>query len=89
MDIVLCLRSYAHGATMDRTSAAMALQAACEIAALRRALSFYADQTRYRGPNQQLDEPDEWSERVGLAAYRLDVTRDQGVIAKTALGIKP
>jgi hypothetical protein len=49
------------------------------------ALSFYADETRYNGPNQQLEEPDVWSELVGLTAYRLDVTRDGGVIARNAL----
>ena len=54
--------------------------------ALRKALGFYADPTRYHGPNQRLDAPDEWSERVGLTAYRLDVTRDQGAIARAALG---
>lgn len=57
-----------------------------ENAALRKALSFYADPTRYHGPNQPQDGPDEWSESVGLSAYRLDVTRDQGVIARAAVG---
>ena len=52
---------------------------------LKKALSFYADSTRYHGPNQRLDEPDEWSDAVGLAAYRLDVTRDGGMIARQAL----
>ncbi len=54
--------------------------------ALRKALSFYADPTRYHGPNQRLDEPDEWSASVGLSVYRLDVTRDQGAIARAVLG---
>jgi hypothetical protein len=67
------------------------LQDACkalraDVAALRKALSFYADPTRYHGPNQPLEVPDEWSASVGLGFYRLDVTRDQGVIARTALG---
>lgn len=52
---------------------------------LKKALSFYSDSTRYRGPNQRLDDPDEWSDAVGLTAYRLDVTRDGGVIARQAL----
>ena len=52
---------------------------------LKKALSFYADSTRYHGPNQRLDEPDEWSDAVGLTAYRLDVTRDGGMIARQAL----
>ena len=55
------------------------------IAELEAALAFYADPTRYHGPNQSLDSPDAWSEQVGLQAYRLDVTRDQGVIARNAL----
>jgi hypothetical protein len=58
---------------------------AAEVESLRHALSFYADETRYRGPNQSLDAPDDWSEKVGLNAYRLDVTRDRGVIARNAL----
>lgn len=52
---------------------------------LKKALSFYANITRYQGPNQRLDEPDEWSDAAGLTAYRLDVTRDGGVIARQAL----
>jgi hypothetical protein len=56
-----------------------------EVESLRHALSFYADETRYRGPNQSLDAPDYWSEKVGLNAYLLDVTRDRGVIARNAL----
>lgn len=59
--------------------------AVTEPESMRKALSFYADPTRYHGPNQRLDEPDEWSDNAGLAAYRLDVTRDQGVIARAAL----
>lgn len=56
---------------------------------LREALSFYADETRYHGPNQTLDAADKWTEQVGLKAYRLDVTRDRGVIAKKALAAAP
>ena len=58
---------------------------AAEVESLRHALSFYADGTRYHGPNQPLDAPDKWSEKVGSNAYRLDVTRDGGVIARNAL----
>ena len=54
-------------------------------AELLEALSFYADSTRYHGPNQSLNEPDKWSAHVGLTAYRLDVTRDGGVIASAAI----
>ena len=54
-------------------------------AELLEALSFYADSTRYHGPNQSIDEPDKWSDHVGLKAYRLDVTRDGGVIASAAI----
>lgn len=54
-------------------------------AELLEALSFYADSTRYHGPNQSLNEPDKWSDRVGLNAYRLDVTRDGCVIARAAI----
>jgi hypothetical protein len=54
-------------------------------AELLEALSFYADKTRYHGPNQSLREPDAWSGKVGLTAYRLDVTRDQGCIAFAAI----
>ena len=56
-----------------------------EVESLKHALSFYADGSRYYGPNRALDAPDKWSERVGLSAYRLDVTRDGGVIARNAL----
>ena len=52
---------------------------------LKKALSFYADASRYDGANQRLHEPDEWSEAAGLSAYRLDVTRDNGTIARQAL----
>jgi hypothetical protein len=61
---------------------------AAQIEALRAALSFYADPSRYHGPNMPLTTRDEWSERVGLGAYRLDVTRDGGVIARAAMAAK-
>ena len=51
----------------------------------REALAFYADESRYHGPNQPIKVPDKWSEEVGLSAYRLDVTGDHGVIASKAL----
>lgn len=51
----------------------------------REALAFYADESRYHGPNQPLDSPDKWSDAAGLKAYRLDVTRDRGAIASKAL----
>ena len=51
----------------------------------REALEFYADESRYRGPNQLLEGRDVWSELCGLKAYRLDVTRDAGVIANKAI----
>ena len=56
---------------------------------LREALSFYADESRYFGPNQPLrQEADRWSAAAGLTAYRLDVTRDGGQIARRALAGK-
>jgi len=60
-----------------------ALHALCD--EMGEALGFYEDETRYYGPNQRIDTPDAWSERVGLSAYRLDVTRDRGNIARAAL----
>ena len=62
------------------------LQAECE--RLRKALSFYADETRYRGSNLHLDAPDEWSAAAGQTAYRLDVMRDGGLIARNALALQ-
>ena len=56
-----------------------------EISALRKALSFYADPSRYRGENLRLESPDEWSERKRSYPYRLNVTRDYGEIARTVL----
>lgn len=50
----------------------------------REALEFYADSTRYNGPNIRLEgEPDKYQPE-GLY-YRLDVTRDRGNIARAAL----
>jgi hypothetical protein len=67
-------------------SADEATGAADEVSILRKALTFYADASRYNGPNQLLDDaPDKWSEDAGLRAYRLDVTRDRGMIASKAL----
>lgn len=51
----------------------------------RDALAFYADESRYHGPNVFLEAPDKWSAETGLTTYRLDVTRDRGVIASKAL----
>lgn len=51
-----------------------------------RALSFYADQQRYRGPNQRPIPGDAWPDSDG---YRLDVTRDGGAIARAALAWAP
>ena len=75
-----------HGlATVFAAACNAAPELLAERDALRAALSFYADETRYDGPNQRQDGPDAWSEQVGLTAYRLDVTRDRGVIARAAL----
>jgi hypothetical protein len=52
---------------------------------LREALTFYADKKRYRGANQRLNGPDKFTENAGLTAYLLDVTRDDGLIARNAL----
>lgn len=51
------------------------------------ALRFYADKTRYLGPNKTNTDNDEWSNKVGLNGYRLDVIRDGGSIARAALGL--
>ncbi|MCK1668681.1 hypothetical protein [Bradyrhizobium sp. 153] len=54
------------------------------VADLERALRFYADPTRYNGPNQHIKgDPDEYQPKD--AAYLLDVTRDGGKIARDAL----
>lgn len=53
--------------------------------ALREALKFYADERKYEGANSVAD-PDEESV---AGYYRLDVTRDRGSKARTALTPKP
>lgn len=50
-------------------------------ARLEKALSFYADEARYHGPNQKRFANDEWSQ----GPYLQDVTRDKGDIARAAL----
>jgi hypothetical protein len=52
---------------------------------LKRAMHFYADHKRYAGPNQRLEQPDEYSEEAAPKVYLLDVTRDGGAIARKAL----
>jgi len=53
---------------------------------LREALEFYADPTRYSGPNQRFEgDPDKYQPE-GLY-YRLDATRDGGSIARRALAL--
>lgn len=56
-----------------------------KIERMQKALSFYADETRYYGPNQRYEGGDPWTDAVGLRAYQLDVTRDRGHIARAAL----
>ena len=56
-----------------------------KIKRMQKALSFYADETRYYGPNQKYEGGDPWTDAVGLHAYQLDVTRDHGNIARAAL----
>lgn len=51
-----------------------------EVDRLREALKFYADPRKYTGPNQKA-EPDEES----IAGYRIDVCRDLGARARSAL----
>jgi hypothetical protein len=53
------------------------------IAELEAALRFYADGRRYRGANQQPIPDDPYAKPD--AVYILDVTRDGGAIANTAL----
>ncbi len=55
-------------------------------ATMREALEFYADPTRYHGPNQRNDHADKWS---GESPYIQDVTRDGGAIARAALAEQP
>lgn len=74
------------GATVPTSQAAAELRRLhAANAELAEALTFYADPTRYHGPMLPLIEPDKWSDDAGLHAYRLDVTRDGGVIARAAL----
>lgn len=54
-----------------------------QVAALKHALQFYADPTRYDGPNQRRTEPDHYTPPD--QGYRRDVTRDGGLIARSAL----
>lgn len=53
------------------------------IVELEKALGFYADGTRYNGANQRRVEGDPFT--TADAAYRKDVTRDGGSIARAAL----
>lgn len=50
---------------------------------LLKALEFYADPIRYRGPNQLSDGTDKFTPNE--MCYLIDVTRDCGNIAKTAI----
>lgn len=54
-----------------------------EVARLRAALKFYADERRYRGPNQPAFDGDEFTTDAG--PYMVDVSRDWGRIARAAL----
>ncbi len=56
------------------------------VAELEHALSFYADATRYRGPNQGIVEGVVDHFTPPDAAYCQDVSRDSGAIARAALG---
>lgn len=67
-------------------ASALTNQAARRIEELQKALAFYADERRYRGPNQWLPDgavPDEY--QPAILGYLLDVTRDYGEIARKAL----
>ena len=57
------------------------------IVELEVALRFYADPLRYKGPNQLLSREEAAADPYsGIESpYRIDVTRDQGEIAKKAL----
>lgn len=61
-------------------SRAATLQARCD--ALAEALRFYADPTRYHGPNQP-NTGDKWTDPS--APYAKDVLRDAGSLAREAL----
>lgn len=55
-----------------------------KIKVLRHALEFYADPTRYQGPNQKLgDRVDPYTPEGNQ--YRQDVGRDGGQLARRAL----
>jgi hypothetical protein len=58
-----------------------------EVERLREALTFYADKTRYHGPNQPNVTPDEFGPLN--FPFRWDVTRDNGDMAAQALEPKP
>ncbi len=63
-------------------AAELALKADAQIERLRHALAFYADPTRYHGPNQRAEEGDPYTE---AGPYMLDVTRDAGMLARAVL----
>jgi len=50
---------------------------------MREALEFYADPTRYHGPNQPRPDGDRFTDENN--PYMKDVTRDGGAIARAAL----
>jgi len=55
---------------------------------LAAALEFYADSTRYQGPNQRANGSDKFTQEG--QPYRMDATRDGGDIARAALAkVKP
>lgn len=54
-----------------------------EIKTMRKALSFYADPLRYQGPNQPPLAKDEFT--PADFPYRIDVTRDNGEIARSSI----
>jgi hypothetical protein len=72
-----------HGPILEAAIEVIARQSH-ELAALRKALSFYADPKRHQGPNQHLGpgETDPWKPD---SVYIWDVTRDDGAIARKAL----
>lgn len=51
----------------------------------RKALAFYADLTRYDGPNQRLPDGESDPYTPANMGYRMDVIRDLGKIARDAL----
>jgi hypothetical protein len=54
-----------------------------DLAAMREALEFYADVKRYHGANQRVEDGDRFTP-AGYP-YRIDVTRDNGQIARETL----